>query len=236
MQNNFGKYLKFAEANEEVYVTKNGKTVAKLIAAADPETAAGEIKEQQAGYAAGEWVSYEEFTELADRSEQRYELIDGVVYLQASPSFAHQHVVHELHGAFYNWFKGKSCSPLPSPLDVTLVKQPDNICVVQPDLVVICDREQVDANGKYKGTPTLVVEVLSPATRGKDMLKKLDLYRQCGVREYWIVDPVNELVVLYAFADNDISDYRSYSKKADRYAESLYFEGLRADLQELFGT
>lgn len=109
--------------------------------------------------------------ELTEESEQRFELIDGVIYNLASPSYKHQHVVHELHGTFYNWFKGKRCVPLTSPFDITFFKEEDNICVVQPDIVVICDKDNLDEKGNYKGTPTLVIEVLSPSTRSKDMLK-----------------------------------------------------------------
>src|SRR5690606_19766038 len=112
----------------------------------------------------------------------------------------------------YNWFRGKSCTPLTSPFDVTFVKSEDNINVVQPDLIVVCDKENIDVKGKYQGVPTLVVEVLSPSTRSKDMIKKLDLYRQCGVKEYWVVDPVHEQIMVYSFADQEIAISRSFSK------------------------
>jgi Uma2 family endonuclease len=70
-----------------------------------------------------------------------------------------------------------------SPFDIKLIKLADNICVVQPDLFVICDPSNVDKKGNYLGIPTLVVEVLSPSTRSKDLLKKLDLYLECDIRE-----------------------------------------------------
>lgn len=73
--------------------------------------------------------------------------------------------------------KGKDCEPLTAPFDVTLFKEgkAKNINVVQPDILVICDREKIDKNGKYQGIPALVVEVLSESTRSRDMIKKLDL-------------------------------------------------------------
>ena len=230
VQNNFGKYLKFAEANEEIIVTRKGKDVARILPCCDPL-----VKEEAAEYqTSGGWVTYEEFLELTENSDQRYELIDGVIYYLASPVYKHQHAVHELHGAFYIWFKGKSCTPLTSPFDVTFFKKEDNICVVQPDLIVICDKENIDERGKYKGVPTLVVEVLSPSTRSKDMLKKLELYKHCGVEEYWIVDPVHDQILIYWFADDDIADSRMYSKNADETARSFAIDGLQVNLQEIF--
>ncbi|WP_100011763.1 type II toxin-antitoxin system prevent-host-death family antitoxin [Lentibacillus sediminis] len=228
VQENFEKYLKFVEANEEIIVTKNGKDAAKIIPCHDADV----LKEGQAEYRSSSWVTYEEFLELTEESVQRFELIDGVIYNLASPSYKHQYAVGELFGAFHIWFKGKNCVPLTSPFDVTFVKEEDNINVVQPDILVMCDKDNLDEKGKYKGTPTLVVEVLSPSTRSKDMLKKLDLYKQCGVQEYWLVDPLNEQIRVYVLEDNDITNSKSYKK--DDIVLSEVFEGLEVDLQEVF--
>ncbi|HLS09100.1 type II toxin-antitoxin system prevent-host-death family antitoxin [Lentibacillus sp.] len=231
MQNNFGKYLKYVEAGEEIIVTKSGKEAAKILPCHDADA----VKEEQPEYrTSGEWVTYEEFLELTEASEQRFELIDGVIYNLASPSYKHQHVVGELFGTFYNWFKGKKCVPLTSPFDVTFFKEENNICVVQPDVVVICDMDNLDEKDKYKGIPTLVVEVLSPSTRSKDMLNKLDLYKQCGVNEYWLVDPINEHILIYVLEDNEIVNNKTYSKDAHQAVHSVIFAGLEADLQAVF--
>jgi prevent-host-death family protein len=233
VQNHFGKYLKYVEVNEEIIVTKKGKDVARILPC-EKSNGAG-IMEEAAEYSTKSgWVTYEEFLELVEGSDQRFELIDGVVYNMASPSFMHQHIIHEVHGAFYNWFKGKKCVPLTAPFDVTFFKAEDNICVVQPDILVMCDKKSVDKEGKYKGIPTLVVEVLSPSTRSKDMLKKLDLYRQCGVSEYWIIDPPNEHVLVYSLGNNDILNNRGYRKGADPYVLSECFEGLQVSMEDLF--
>jgi len=231
VQNNFGKYLKYVEANEEIIVTKKGRDAARILPC---EPAGGSVMEEAAEYKSTGWVSYEEYLELAEASEQRFELIDGVIYYMASPSYNHQHIIHEIHGAFYIWFKGKKCIPLTSPFDVTLFKSEDNICVVQPDITVICDKESMDKDGKYKGVPTLVIEVLSPSTRSKDMVKKLDLYMQCGVKEYWVVDPKNENVFIYSLENNDITDSKTYRKGVDSHVRSEYFSGLQVSLEDMF--
>lgn len=233
VQNNFGKYLKYVEVNEEIIVTKKGKDVARLLPCENPRSEG--IMEEAAEYSTKSgWVTYEEFLELVEASDQRFELIDGVVYNLASPSFMHQHIIHEVHGAFYIWFKGKKCVPLTAPFDITFFKAEDNICVVQPDIIVMCDRERVDKEGKYKGIPTLVIEVLSPSTRSKDMLKKLDLYKQCGVREYWIIDPTNEHILVYSLDKKDILDNKTYRKGADEFVKSDYFDGLQVSLKDMF--
>lgn len=231
VQNSFGKYLKFAEAGEDIIVTKNGRDMAKLTAMQEADKVCEESALYETG---GERVSYEEFLELVNQSDQRFELIDGVVYNLASPVYKHQHAVHELHGTFYNWFKGKPCTPLTSPFDVTFDQDPYNICVVQPDIVVICDKQNVNEKGQYRGIPTLVIEVLSPSTRSKDLLKKLHLYQRSGVQEYWVVDPLHEQVQIYVLTKQDIIDSIVYTKRADDDIESVVFDGLKASLIAIF--
>jgi prevent-host-death family protein len=228
VQNNFGKYLKYAEVNEEIIVTRKGKDVARLLPCETLNEEAVEYK------SSGNRVSYEEFLELVENSEQRFELIDGIVYNMASPSHRHQHAIYEIIGTFYNWFKGKTCKPLTSPFDITFFKAKNNTCVVQPDILVMCDPENINKDDKYMGVPTLVIEVLSPSTRGKDMLKKLDLYMTCGVKEYWIVDPKAEHISIYLFKDNSISENMVYKKSAEEYAESIHFQGLKVYLPDVF--
>jgi len=233
VQNNFGKYLKYVEVNEEIIVTRKGRDVARILPCSVPN--AGSVAEGAAEYQTGEGrVTYEEFLELVEASEQRFELIDGVIYNLAAPSYEHQYAVHEIHGTFYNWFRNKKCVPLTSPFDVTFFKEENNICVVQPDIIVVCDREKMDKKGKYKGIPTLVVEVLSSSTRSKDMLKKLDLYKQCDVKEYWLVDPKNGLVYTYFLDKNEIVENMVFSKGAQEYVESMYFNGLKVTLKDIF--
>lgn len=234
IQNNFGRYLKYVEANEEIIITKSGKYTAKIV----PYHNTDRAREKQSEYQSANdgWVTYEAFLELTEESEQRFELIDGIIHNLASPSYKHQHAVGEVFGTFHNWFKGKKCVPLTSPFDVTFFKEENNINVVQPDVLVICDKDKLDEKGKYKGIPTLVVEVLSPSTRGKDMLKKLDLYKQCGVSEYWLVDPINEHILIYTLEKDDIVNSRVYSKNAHQAATSDVFTGLAVNLEDVFGS
>ncbi len=237
VQNNFGKYLMLA-AQEEIIITRNGTEIAKLTAIKEPPAAGIEGRdraaEKVAAYGDGGWkASYEEFLELTQNSEERYEYIDGEIHLLASPKTAHQIALTELFVIFYHWFEGKRCTPLVAPYDITLRRNPENINVVQPDLMVICDlEEKLDANDYYQGVPALVVEILSEGTQRKDLITKLDLYLSCGVSEYWIVNPLNKELTVYHFADQNIKRSATYRKP--EVACSFIFDGLTIELDRLF--
>ncbi len=233
LQNNFGKYLMLA-AHEDIIITRNGMELARLTAIKEAVPEHGAVMERAEIYSPdGRRASFEEFLELTKNSEERYEYIDGEIYLLASPKTAHQIALTELLVIFYNWFQNKKCIPMVAPYDITLKRNPENINVVQPDIMVICDlEEKLGDDDYYKGVPALVVEILSEGTRSKDLVKKLDLYMSCDVREYWIVNPVNREVTIYLFADKDISSNITY--RESEVAQSYIFEGLSAELDRIF--
>ena len=234
LQNAFGKYLALVE-KEDIIVVKNGKCVAKLVHYIDPELFF--VHEEAKRYQPARKISYEEYMTLVEASDQRYELIDGEIYLLASPGFTHQVVVNEITGRFYNYFKGKPCRSLTAPFDVRLfgfaTKFEEDPNVVQPDVVVICDEEKVNADNKYEGIPVLIVEVLSPSTKGKDMAAKLNLYMKSGVREYWIVDAEAKSITRYSFSpERDIESSMFFREGDTIHAAS--FEGLAIPVKDLF--
>lgn len=230
-QNNFGRYIKLAQF-EDIIVTKNGRNMVVIKPYEEPKKGLSTVSEKAEAYDwKNEKISYEDFLKLSAESENRYEYIDGEVYLLASSCYDHQNIVVEMLNVMYNWFKGKKCKPLTAPFDVTLIKNEDKN-VVQPDIIVICDLENINENRRYMGTPTLVVEVLSETTQRKDMVKKLDLYTCSGIREYWIVNPVHREVYVYCFEEFDIKDYRTY--KGTETVRSSVFEGLEIPLQQIF--
>ncbi|PKM86222.1 MAG: type II toxin-antitoxin system Phd/YefM family antitoxin [Firmicutes bacterium HGW-Firmicutes-12] len=230
-QNNFGQYLKLAQF-EDIIVTKNGKRAVVIKPYQEEPDKCPTVAEKAQNY---DWknkkISYQDFLILSEESENRYEYIDGEVYLLSSPSYDHQNIIMEISNAFYNWFKGKKCRPLTAPFDVTLTRDNDRN-VVQPDIIIICDTENIDERRRYTGIPTLVVEVLSESTRKKDMLKKLNLYLYSGIKEYWIVNPLRKEVYTYLFADQDILEYRVH--KESETVQSLTFEGLEVLLEHIF--
>jgi prevent-host-death family protein len=234
LQNAFGKYLSLTE-KEDIVIVKNGKSVAKLVHYSEPDYLL--LHEEAKEYKAPRRISYQEYLALINSSEQRYELIDGEIYLMASPTLNHQIVVGEIAGHFHNYFKGKRCRSLTAPLDVRLfgyaTKFEEDPNVVQPDLVVICDIDKVSEDNKYEGVPTLVAEVLSPSTKAKDMVIKLNLYMKSGVREYWIVDLENKSILQYSFSgERDIVSL-NIMKERDT-VRSTVFENLEIQVNDLF--
>ena len=222
VQNHFGKYVKIASELEDVIVTRNGNDIVKMTSCEDRPVVAEEAVNYY--FDREGKMSYLEFLSLTENSDLRYEYIDGEVYCLASPNYKHQIAVDEIYATFHNWFKGKKCRPLTSPFDVTLIKGRDNINVVQPDIIVICDTDKMDEKGKYQGVPTLVVEVLSASTRKKDLIKKLDLYTQTGIRECWMVDPDKQEISQYCFEKQNITDQKLYS--GETTVRSACFKGL----------
>lgn len=236
-QNNFGKYMRMAADLEEVIITRNGRDMVKLVTCREPLAggSADHLAEEAVGYLYNgpNRMTYEQFLEMTEQSDLRYEYIDGEVYLLASPAYEHQTAVSALLFGFMNWFQDKPCRVLTAPFDVTLRLSERNINVVQPDVLVICDPDRVNAKGKYEGVPTLVVEVLSPSTRRKDMLKKLDLYIQTGIREYWLVDPDAKQIMVYWFEGDDIKGCRVAD--GQKKIGSMLFPGLEIDATRVFG-
>lgn len=133
--------------------------------------------------------------------EERWELIDGIPYnMTPAPSRIHQEISVELARQVANYLVGETCRIYTAPVDVRLPKggeKDEQIgTVVQPDLVVVCDESKLDERG-CKGPPDLIIEILSPHTATKDMKIKRDLYERVGVKEYWLIDPMNKTVLVY---------------------------------------
>ncbi len=236
LQNAFGKYLKLAMDGQVIYIEKNQKPVAVLKGIGEEERFY--MREDAAAYEVPRRYTYEEFLELTDSEDnvKQYELIDGQIYMLASPKFPHQVAVDEIFGQFYNWFKGKPCRPLTAPFDVKLYgeadKFEDNPNVVQPDILVICDQDQINENGDYDGIPALVVEVLSPSTKSKDIMLKSQLYMASGIKEYWVVDTEAKHVIIYYFEDRKLKEQEIILK--GQIAKSYVFEGLSMGTEDMF--
>ncbi len=141
----------------------------------------------------GEYT-YEDYLELPD--DQRCELIDGIIYDIASPTFVHQDIAGEVYYQLksYIYAKKAKCRTYISPIDVKL----DSRTVVQPDVIILCDKSKRDEYRLYSA-PDFVLEVLSPSSKRRDCILKPAKYMQSGVREYWIADPQKETVTVHLF-------------------------------------
>lgn len=135
--------------------------------------------------------------------DKRFELIDGVLYDMGAPSSPHQLVDGYIYAQLFNHIMGKKggCLPMISPVDVQLDQ--DEKTMVQPDVLIVCNRDIVIRRCVY-GAPDFIVEVLSPSTKKKDMFIKLHKYASAGVREYWMIDPDKQKVVVYNFEQEEL--------------------------------
>ena len=167
---------------------------------------------------------------------KRYELYDGKVVAMSSPSDVHQEILSALHYQLYDFLRGKPCTVYPSPFDVRLFDtgddQPeDSENVLQPDLMVVCDKSKVDRYGVH-GAPDLVIEVLSPSTQERDWREKFAVYQKAGVREYWVVDPAGRFVAAHILRDGKYDAPIFYTPGA-RVPVSLW-DGFSVDLSTVF--
>jgi len=235
LKNNLGKYLDFVIADNEIVITKNGRKAVRLSPYITDYDRYYLMKDKAVDYQyGGKKVSYEEFMEIYENSELRMEFINGEIVLLGSPNSFHQDISGNLYVIFRQYLQGKPCKVFYSPFDIHFVKQgfkePD---VMQPDLVIACDAEgNLNEKGRYMGTPTLVVEIISPSTRSRDMVDKLNTFMISGVKEFWVVDPKQEIVLVYGFKDYGIEDFDTY--KIGSMVRSRVFDGLEVEMAEIF--
>ncbi len=158
---------------------------------------------------------------------QRAELIDGELYMMAAPGRIHQKLVMALSNSIFNYIHNKNggCEVYPAPFAVFL--NADDKIYLEPDISVICDKNKLTDEG-CKGAPDWIIEIVSPASRAMDYYKKLFKYRTAGVREYWIVDPMKQLIMVYNFEHDALEEYSFSDKvKAGIYEDfEIDFKGI----------
>lgn len=167
--------------------------------------------------------------------EEIVELIKGKIFTKAAaPNRRHQEVSGNLFNLFANYLKAQVCKVYAAPFDVRFSRNPENEkvkSVVQPDISVICDLSKLDEKGCL-GVPDLVVEILSPGNSRVELQNKYDLYEEFGVREYWVVHPVECTVLIYTLVDGEFWPSRLYT--AGDQIRSVVLPGFLLDLEEVF--
>lgn len=174
--------------------------------------------------------------------EFRCELIDGVVYdMSAAPVVTHQEVVASLHVELAVFLRerhkqggggdGPPCLVLESPVDVILTRN----TVVQPDLIVLCNRAKIINGKNIQGAPDLVVEILSPSTAAKDKREKHRVYERAGVPQYLIVDPHQYFAELYTLGEDGRYASPPVILAAEDLLELAVAPGMGLTLSAIFG-
>ena len=137
---------------------------------------------------------------------QRAELIDGQIYMMAPPNARHQDIIFSLSRKIADYIdenKG-TCKIYLAPYAVFLNADDKNY--VEPDISVICDLKKMDEKGCH-GAPDWIIEIVSPGSKHMDYFIKLFKYRNTNVKEYWIVDPEKERILVYKFERETVEEY-----------------------------
>lgn len=175
---------------------------------------------------AGKFYTVEDIEALPEG--ERAELIDGEMFMMASPTLTHQDILVRLSSKIWNYIaehKGE-CKVLPAPFAVYIMNDDRNY--VEPDISIICDKEKLDEKGCH-GAPDWVIEIVSPSSRHMDYERKLSLYEAAGVREYWIIDPKQETVAVYDLEHKEGPELHSFSERV----KAGIYDDLFLDFNEL---
>ncbi|MBI5756214.1 MAG: Uma2 family endonuclease [Nitrospirae bacterium] len=162
--------------------------------------------------------------------DERYELIEGELLMTPSPNTWHQRILGRLHLKITQYLIEKNMGEVfLSPYDVVL----DNDNVFEPDIIFVSkERYGIITAANIKGAPDLVIEILSPSTAYRDLVKKKRLYAQFGVQEYWIVDPEEETVEVYTLQQHQFELNASYQE--DGIVTSPRLPDLQISLRDIF--
>jgi len=186
------------------------------------------IRKKEA-YTYGDYLSWPD--------DERWEIIDGEAFnMTPAPTPLHQEISGNLFGLFWNHLRDKPCKVFMAPFDVCLPDEDeaseDIRTVVQPDILIVCDETKIDPRG-LRGAPDIVIEILSPTSASRDHILKRRIYERHGVKEYWLIDPVNRIVSVYhATTDGSFGNHEVYNDEAKINATVL--PGLTIDMSEVF--
>ncbi|OOG73682.1 Uma2 family endonuclease [Algoriphagus sp. A40] len=181
------------------------------------------------------YYSYADY--LTWQFDEVVELIKGKIFKKAAaaPKRIHQRVALKLASKLYQFLEGQKCQVYVAPFDVRFpkVSKEDHKIhdVVQPDICVICDPEKLDDRGCI-GAPDLIVEILSPGNSKTELKHKYELYESNGVREYWIIHPENQDILIYTLTNGKYVP--SPLLTSGDVVESVAVEGFKLDLEEFF--
>ncbi len=174
-------------------------------------------------------MTYAQYRLLPDDGK-RYELIDGELLMTPAPSTRHQRILGNLFSELRAYVKANGLGEVfVSPVDVVFEEN----LFLEPDIVYVSrHQQQIVGEEAIHGAPDLVVEVLSPSSFYHDLRRKMGLYSQFGVQEYWIVDPEKQTLDLYRRAGNELQLFRQFA--SHETLESPLLPGFRLAVSDVF--
>ena len=178
----------------------------------------------------GEYT-YEEYLQIPEEAGYRFEILEGILVKEPSPSVHHQRVTSALYRQLADFFDifDPEGELFFAPLDVTLTAGN----VLQPDLLFVSDaRRGIKRQERIDGPCDLVVEIMSPASRRKDRLHKMEIYAKAGIPHYWIADAEENTLEAFILGDNSYT-LAAAGGSGDRFIHPA-FPGLDLDLEKIF--
>lgn len=161
---------------------------------------------------------------------EKWEIIDGIPYMQAAPTWQHQALSREIMTQFNIFLKGKPCQVFAAPFDLRLPsnnekdeKDEKTTNVLQPDLLVICEKDGLQGTG-YFGVPNLIIEISSSSTVRNDKILKFNKYEIAGVKEYWIVEPEGKFISVFILQENKRYGRPDLYTETDKIKVSIFPE------------
>ena len=171
--------------------------------------------------------NYQDYLQLPE--DKRYEIIDGDLFMVPSPNESHQHILTNILYILINYVRRNKLGAIYcAPFDI-LFSDED---IVQPDVIFVSNKnKKIITKDNIKGSPDLLVEILSPSTSKRDMGIKKKLYARHGVREYWIVDPKRETFDVFRLKGCEFEGKR-YG--VQDYLSSDVIKDLTIEVKEIF--
>lgn len=182
-------------------------------------------------------ITYKDYALWNDGN--RCEVLDGkIIGMSPPPIPEHQEISMQLSIEMGSYLRGKDCKAFAAPIDVYLFEDSQKNWIdenvknwVIPDLIVVCDETKIKKS-KILGAPDLVVEIISSSSAKIDRIDKRLAYQRAGVREYWIIDPANQLVEVYLLKNKNLELSEVYNRKSEIPVQIL--ENLKIDLTVVF--
>jgi len=168
--------------------------------------------------------------------EERLELFKGKIFKMAAQNTRHQEGSGNLFFMIRSQLADNPCKVFSAPFDVRLPvqnrkKDTEITTVVQPDLCVVCDMSKLDEKGCC-GAPDIIAEILSPGNSRKEVQQKFSLYEEAGVPEYWIINPVEENLIIYTLRKGKYIGSKPYAP--DEIITSSALQGIRIEVSAIF--
>jgi Uma2 family endonuclease len=184
-----------------------------------------------------EYGKYSYADYLTWQMDEMVEIIKGKVFkpVAAAPRRIHQEVTLKVARKLADYLDQKPCKIFVAPFEVRLPvkskRNEDIFTVVQPDICVVCDRSKLDDAGCI-GAPDLIIEILSPGSNRKELKYKYEVYEESGVKEYWVIQPTEQTLLIYTLTLGKYVPSRLFSP--GDIVSSACIEGFSLDLEEVF--